>query len=468
MAPHPRLILTPSGSAWMTSTAAPVARRISEPRTAPEPFAPSSTRRDAGRPDALREREPVAPVVVDQVVADDDPPEAGVRRAAEVVRAPDQLLELVLDRIVELEAVAVEHLEPVVVGRVVRGRDHDPGREPAAPGKERERGRGHDPDLMDVGPEAGRPRPRPRPRTCRPSAACPGRRPATCQDPRGDARSLGRGRRPSVGFRSTFATPRMPSVPNRRAIDGSAGRGRGGRGQAGGRRRRWRRRGWCGHRHRDRGRVGRDERQTRREVDRHVHVRRARVEVADVEVRDEGRAVETVEVGLRPADDDRAPDRRAPRSAGRCRHRRGGSPTSKLRVDVTGRNVTVTSTVVGRDRRDAVGRVESDGHVHGGRRARDRDGLRVDRLERGQALGVALDGHGQRIDGDGRNLEPGCRVARDDGVDRRRTASSPVGKTRIFTRALSGSTFTGLTASPRRSMAVSGERLVDARDRRSG
>ena len=61
--------------------------------------------------------------------------------AAELLRAPDELLELVLDRVVELEAVAVEDLEPVVVGRVVRGRDHDPGGERAAPREERERRR---------------------------------------------------------------------------------------------------------------------------------------------------------------------------------------------------------------------------------------------------------------------------------------------------------------------------------------
>ena len=45
VAPHRRLMFTPSGSAWMTSTAAPVAGRISDPRTAPEPLAQSSTRR---------------------------------------------------------------------------------------------------------------------------------------------------------------------------------------------------------------------------------------------------------------------------------------------------------------------------------------------------------------------------------------------------------------------------------------
>ena len=111
----------------------------------------------AGRLDASGEPEPVTQVVVDEAGADHDPPEAGVRRAAEVARAPDELFELVLDGIVELEAATVEHLEPVVVGRVVRGRDHDPGGEPATPCEEGKRGRRHDPDLVDIRPETGGP-----------------------------------------------------------------------------------------------------------------------------------------------------------------------------------------------------------------------------------------------------------------------------------------------------------------------
>ena len=45
----------------------------------------------------------------------------------ELVRPPDQLLQLVLDGVIELQAVGVEHLEAVVLGRVVRSRHHDPG-----------------------------------------------------------------------------------------------------------------------------------------------------------------------------------------------------------------------------------------------------------------------------------------------------------------------------------------------------
>jgi hypothetical protein len=64
------------------------------------------------------------------------------------------VLELVLDRIVQLEALLVEHLETVVVGRVVRRGHHDPGRKLALAGEERERGRRHDADLVDVRAEA--------------------------------------------------------------------------------------------------------------------------------------------------------------------------------------------------------------------------------------------------------------------------------------------------------------------------
>ena len=94
---------------------------------------------------------------LDEVARVDDPPEPGVADAAEVVGSPDQLLQFILDGIVELEAVAVEDLEAVVVGRVVRGRDHDPADERAAAGQEGEGRGGHDADLMDVDAEAGRP-----------------------------------------------------------------------------------------------------------------------------------------------------------------------------------------------------------------------------------------------------------------------------------------------------------------------
>src|SRR4029077_16436113 len=73
-----------------------------------------------------------------------------------VARAPDELLELVLDVVVELETGRIEDLQPVVLGRVVRGGDHDPGGELPGAGEERQRRRRHDPDPVDVDTEARR------------------------------------------------------------------------------------------------------------------------------------------------------------------------------------------------------------------------------------------------------------------------------------------------------------------------
>ena len=106
-----------------------------------------------GRAHARCERQPMTEVVVDEIGSRDDPAHTGIRRAAEVVGPPDELFELVLDRIVELEAGPVEHFQPIVVGRVVGGRDHDPGRERAAPREIRERRRRDDPDDLDLGAE---------------------------------------------------------------------------------------------------------------------------------------------------------------------------------------------------------------------------------------------------------------------------------------------------------------------------
>ena len=95
-------------------------------------------------------------VGVDELAGIDDPAQAGVPDAAQFVGAPDELFELVFHPIVELQALAVEHLEAVVVGRVVGGRHHDPADEHPAAGEEGQRRRRHDPDRMDVDPEAGR------------------------------------------------------------------------------------------------------------------------------------------------------------------------------------------------------------------------------------------------------------------------------------------------------------------------
>ena len=137
-------------------TVAPVAARISRPTKQPDPLAPSRTSRSPRGGHGRGEPESVAEVVVETRPSVDRPTDLGVAQARELLGSPDQLLELVLDRVVELEAMAVEHLEPVVVGRVVRGRDHDPGGELAGAGEVRQGGRRDDADDMDVRSEARR------------------------------------------------------------------------------------------------------------------------------------------------------------------------------------------------------------------------------------------------------------------------------------------------------------------------
>ena len=68
-------------------------------------------------------------VQVQQIVGVDRPPKGVGRGGRDLFCLPDQLLELVFDILVELEAAAVQHLEAVVSGRVVRGGNHDAGRE---------------------------------------------------------------------------------------------------------------------------------------------------------------------------------------------------------------------------------------------------------------------------------------------------------------------------------------------------
>jgi hypothetical protein len=98
---------------------------------------------------------PVIHVPPEQVAGVERPAEPVRRGSRQLVGAPDQRLELILERVVELQPVPVEHLETVVLGRIVRGRDHDPRLERALGGQEGERrGRDH-PHLVDVDAKAG-------------------------------------------------------------------------------------------------------------------------------------------------------------------------------------------------------------------------------------------------------------------------------------------------------------------------
>ena len=85
------------------------------PDRRPEPFAAVEHQVQAAGVDRRREAEPVRPVVVEPRAGVDHPAELLVRRARQLLGPPDQPLQLVLDRVVELEPVAIEHLEAVVV-----------------------------------------------------------------------------------------------------------------------------------------------------------------------------------------------------------------------------------------------------------------------------------------------------------------------------------------------------------------
>ena len=105
VAPDSTLMFTPSGSLWMTSTVAPVAARISGPDDR-RPSRSRSRGRSAARPprSIAASAEPVVAVAIEELRRDDRPADLGVADAAELLGPPDELLELVLDRVVELEA----------------------------------------------------------------------------------------------------------------------------------------------------------------------------------------------------------------------------------------------------------------------------------------------------------------------------------------------------------------------------
>jgi hypothetical protein len=107
--------------------------------------------------DRASQPDPMLPVAIEQTRVDDGPTDVGVADRAELLCPPDQLLDLLLDGVVELESLPIEDLEPVVIGRVMGRRDHDPGREVAGSREEREGGRGDAAGDPDIRSEAGRP-----------------------------------------------------------------------------------------------------------------------------------------------------------------------------------------------------------------------------------------------------------------------------------------------------------------------
>ena len=158
VAPDRTLMLIPSGDG--VDDVEPRAGRrqdLRARRREPEPFAASRTRCRWRASIDLGEAEPVDAVVGQAPRASIIRPRSSFATPPQLLGPPDQRLELVLDRVVELEPGGVEDLEPVVGGRVVRGGDHDPGGERPLAGDEREGRRRHDADDVDVDAEAGRP-----------------------------------------------------------------------------------------------------------------------------------------------------------------------------------------------------------------------------------------------------------------------------------------------------------------------
>ncbi len=80
----------------------------------------------------------------------DDAAEPVVGGAVQLVGAHDQRGQLILEGVIELESVAIEDLEPIVSGRVVRGRDHDAGGVATAGRDVREGRRGADAQHVHV------------------------------------------------------------------------------------------------------------------------------------------------------------------------------------------------------------------------------------------------------------------------------------------------------------------------------
>ena len=92
-------------------------------------------------------------VAAEQVVCVTHPAHVLVVRTSQLVGTQEMGLELVLDHIIELESAAVDHLQAVVNGRVVRRGDHHAGAVSGFGGQQRQRRRGADAQPIDVDAE---------------------------------------------------------------------------------------------------------------------------------------------------------------------------------------------------------------------------------------------------------------------------------------------------------------------------
>ena len=163
---------------------------------------------EVGR-DRPGQAQPVLAIAVQEPGGIDRASQPGIAGRPDLLGSPDQRLELLLDGVVELEPGRIENLETVVVGRVVRGGDHDPRVEGADSRQMGERGRGDHAQPMDVHPEAGRAR---GDRGDEHVARAPG---VLAHDDRATGADQPLGGRSAEGVASvgeaTLAMPRMPS-----------------------------------------------------------------------------------------------------------------------------------------------------------------------------------------------------------------------------------------------------------------
>ena len=199
VAPQPTLMFVPSGSSPIASTSAPSCSNASGAMPAYAPFAQSTAMRrpvEVGA-EAL---EHVLEVAVD---GDVDAVDLAAARRGRV----EQRLDLLLRRVGELAALAVEELDAVVLRRVVRRRDDDAEVEARAARPPASAGRRRAPRRR----RRRRRRARTPPRAPRPSARVS--RPTKTRPPPDQSVDALPSRSTSSAVRNSPTTPRTPSVP---------------------------------------------------------------------------------------------------------------------------------------------------------------------------------------------------------------------------------------------------------------
>ncbi len=366
------------------------------------PRSPSPGR--SGAPDSARPRGP----------ASMRRPIAALPTPASSPVAPDERLELLLDVVVELEAVAVEDLEAVVIGRVVRGRDHDPGGVRAGPGEVGEGRRGHHAHDVDIDAEAGRTGGQGGhehvPRAARVLAH--DQRAAGADQPMGGGptQGVGQGRlEVDVGHPADAVGAEQAGHVSRRSGTASGpapsadGDGLTRDADA----------------HADDGRIGPDQGHPAGQAHGRPRPRACpRPGRPTSTLATRRRAVDAIEVGGRAAEGQQHPvGAQLVGQPGLVAGQRR-SPVSKLRVEVTGRTVTLTSTVVAPQGDHARGQDQRGReHARAGQ-AGHADRLGLDAGQGLQLIGVAFDRDRRRIDRDRGDLEAGRRVAADERADR--------------------------------------------------